>query len=113
MTRDWLGLRPKLRLGVPRAGFQFAGDRSGKRQAIILACASKNYFGAGLRATGAEPVLWTTSLMAPEAYTLKTALDAWMAGGSGDEIRKQATQAYARYQKSSEGAAFHLFATGW
>jgi len=94
-------------------GKQFAGDRNGKRQAVMLACASKNYFGAGLRVTGAEPVLWTTGLMAPEAYTLKATLDAWMAGGSGDQIRKEAARAYARYQKISERAALQLFATGW
>lgn len=91
----------------------FAGDRSGKRQVIVLACASKNYFAAGLRATGAAPGLWTTDLMAPEAYTLKVALDAWMTGGSGDEIRKRAAQAYARYQKITERAALQLLATGW
>ena len=44
-------------------------------QAIVLACASKQYFGDVLRASGAFPLLWTTNLMAPEAYTLKSALD--------------------------------------
>jgi hypothetical protein len=31
------------------------------------ACASKQFFGPGLRATGAQPLLWTVGLMAPEA----------------------------------------------
>ena len=88
---------------------QFAGDRSGERQAVILVCASKSHCGEGLRVTGAETVFWTTGLMAPEAYTLKAALDAWMTAGSGDEIRKQA---YARYQKTGERAALQLSATG-
>ena len=39
------------------------------RDAIILACASKQYFAGPLRASGAYPLLWTTGLMAPEAYT--------------------------------------------
>jgi hypothetical protein len=41
----------------------------------------QNVFGSGLKTTGA-PLLWTTGLMAPEAYTLKAALDGWIAGES-------------------------------
>ena len=41
-----------------------------KRDAIILACASKNFFADPLKATGAKPLVWTTNLMAPEAYIL-------------------------------------------
>lgn len=89
------------------------GNGGAKRQAIILACASKQYFGAGLRSTGAEPVLWTTNLMAPEAYTLKAALDGWIAGETGEQIRERAASAYAKYQKISEKAAMKLFASGW
>jgi len=84
-----------------------------KRQAIVLACASRQYFGAALKPTGAEPLLWTTNLMAPEAYTLKAALDGWIAGETGEEIRERAAAAYAKYQKISEKAAIKLFATGW
>jgi hypothetical protein len=52
------------------------GKKANKpREAIILACASKPYFGPYRKPTGAEPLLWTTGLMAPEAYTLKAALD--------------------------------------
>lgn len=91
----------------------FRGDGGSKRQAIILACASKQYFGSGLKVTGAEPVLWTTNLMAPEAYTLKAALDGWIADESGEQIRQRAASAYAQYQKSSQKAALRLFATGW
>jgi hypothetical protein len=64
----------------------YASKDAGKREAIILACASKAYFSSGLRATGAQPLLWTTGLMAPEAYTRKAALDGW-AGESGEQIR--------------------------
>ena len=78
-----------------------------------LACASQQYFGATLKPTGAEPLLWTTNLMAPEAYTLKAALDGWIAGETNEQIRKRAAAAYAQYQKISEKAALKLFATGW
>lgn len=83
------------------------------RQAIILACGSKIYFAPALRASGAYPLLWTTNLMAPEAYTLKSALDGWIAGESDDQIRDRAAAAYDRYQKCGMKAARRLMATGW
>lgn len=91
----------------------FRGDAAQKRQAIVLACASKQYFGTALKPTGAEPLLWTTSLMAPEAYTLKAALEGWIAGESNEQIRQRAATEYAKYQRISKRAALRLFATGW
>jgi hypothetical protein len=83
------------------------------RDAVILACASKQYFAATLRTGGAYPLLWTTNLMAPEAYTLKSALDGWIAGETADQIRDRAASAYDKYQKCGYNAARRLFATGW
>jgi hypothetical protein len=91
-----------------------AGKKQGKpRRTIILACASKPYFASYLRATGAEPLLWTTGLMAPEAYTLQAALTGWIAGESDEAIRGRAAAAYDKYQKCGARAALRLFATGW
>lgn len=90
------------------------GQNSTKpRRAIVLACASKPYFGPYLRKTGAEPLLWTTGLMAPEAYTLKAALDGWVSGESPDAIRQRAAQAYDKYQRCGPRAALRLFSSGW
>jgi hypothetical protein len=83
------------------------------RRTIVLACASKQYFGSYIRETGAEPLLWTTGLMAPEAYTLKAALDGWIAAENDEAIRQRAAQAYDKYQKCGERAASRLFAAGW
>jgi hypothetical protein len=83
------------------------------RDAIILACASKQYFGEALRAAGAYPLLWTTNLMAPEAYTLKSALDGWTAGESNEQIRERSAVAYDKFQKCGLRGARRLFATGW
>jgi hypothetical protein len=83
------------------------------RQAIILACASKNYFAESLRLSGAYPLLWTTNLMAPEAYTLKSALDGWILGESNEQIRTRAAAAYNQYQKCGINAARRLLVTGW
>jgi len=93
---------------------RFPHDRNTvKRQAIILACASRQYFSAPLRASGAHPLLWTTNLMAPEAYTLKHALDGWIAGESDEQVRERAAAAYHQYQKCGLTAARRLFVTGW
>jgi hypothetical protein len=83
------------------------------RDAIILACASKEYFADVLHADGAYPLLWTTNLMAPEAYTLKSALEGWIGGESNDQIRDRAAAAYDKYQKCGFNAARRLFSTGW
>jgi hypothetical protein len=83
------------------------------RDAIILACASKQYFAEALRESGAVPLLWTTGLMAPEAYTLKAALDGWIENESSEQIRERAAAAYDKYQKCGLRGARRLFATGW
>ena len=84
-----------------------------ERQAIILACASKQYFSKLLERTGARPLLWTTNLMAPEAYILSAALDGWIKHESDEQIRMRAAAAYNQYQHCGLKAASNLFATGW
>ena len=78
----------------------FRGNLNSNREAVILACASKAFFGPNLRPTGAHPLIWTTGLLAPEAYTLKAALDGWMAGESGEQIRQRVAKIYAQFQKN-------------
>jgi len=84
-----------------------------KRKAIILACISKKYFAKPLERTGAEPLLWTTNLMAPEAYILSAAIDGWLKQESDEQIRVRAAKAYNSYQNCGLKAANGLFATGW
>jgi hypothetical protein len=91
-----------------------AGAKGNKpRGTIILACASKAFFGPYIRQTGAQPLLWTTGLMAPEAYTLRAALTGWIANEDDEAIRHRAAQAYDKYQKCGARAASRLFAAGW
>jgi hypothetical protein len=94
----------------PLARMPARGGDGIPRCAVILACASRPYFESPLRAAGAFPLLWTTGLMAPEAYTLAAALETWMAGESAREVRRKAAQAYDRYQKCGLSAAYRLFA---
>jgi len=83
------------------------------RETIILACASKGYFADSLRTTGARPLLWTTNLMAPEAYSLSAALDGWLKHETDEQIRLRAAKAYSTYQRIGLRGASGLFATGW
>lgn len=84
-----------------------------KKDVIILACISRSYYSEALRSAGAHPLLWTTGLMAPEAYTLKAAIDGWILKEDGQAIRKRAAEAYNQYQKCGIKGAMNLFATGW
>jgi hypothetical protein len=88
-----------------------AGAKGNKpRRTIILACASKAFFGPYIRQSGALPLLWTTGLMAPEAYTLKAAMTGWIANEDDETIRHRAAQAYDKYQRCGPRAALKLFA---
>ena len=96
---------------LPRRPKGRQGDA--RRDAVILACASKGYFADAIKESGANPLLWTTNLMAPEAYVLKAAVDGWLAGEGGEQVRERAARQYHAYQKCGLGAARRLFATGW
>ena len=84
-----------------------------KREAVILACASRNYFSVHLKKTGASPLLWTTNLMAPEAYILHDAIEGWARNETGEQVRSRAAAAYAKYQRISKKAAEGLLVSGW
>jgi len=83
-----------------------------KRDVIILACASRAFFSDVIHRAGANPLLWTTGLMAPEAYTLQAAIEARFAGQGADSVRMKAAEVYSRYQKCSLNAAKRLLVTG-
>jgi len=88
---------------------QAATVNSGARSAIVLACDSASYFLEHLQATGAHPLLLTTGLMAPEAYTLDAAVRAWIEKGTTNAVIEAAAAAYHRYQKCGLRAARRLF----
>ena len=91
--------------------FENAWDK--RRETIILACYSKNYFSSHLRSTGSSPLLWTSGLMCPEAYTLHDAIHEWVNEKPGPTIRLAAAKAYSRYQHCSIKAAQNLLVQGW
>ena len=75
-------------------------------RSIVLACASQQFFASYLRAAGSKPLLLTTGLMAPEAYTLTAAIEAFVTNG---DVREAAARAYDRFQKCGIKAARRLF----
>jgi hypothetical protein len=83
------------------------------RDTIILACLSQRYFADPIRQSGATPLLWTTGLMAPEAYTLESALEGWIARETPEQIRMRAAKAYHTYQHCGIKAAKRLLVTGF
>jgi hypothetical protein len=83
------------------------------RPVVVLACMSREYFGAPLRAAGARPVLLTTGLLAPEAYVLSSVVAGWLAREDGEQIRERAATAYHRHQHCGLEAGRRLFVTGW
>lgn len=84
-------------------------DQAAAGSSIVLACSSKSYFHDKLHAAGSHPLLLTTGLMAPEAYTLDAAIRSWIAGSSVAATREAAATAYHKYQKSGLRGARSLF----
>ena len=92
----------------------FPHNRDGQsREAIMLACSAKYYFSEALKQAQAYPLVWTTGLMAPEAYTLEAALNSWVKRESREAIRSAAADAYHRYQKCGLNASRRLLVSGF
>lgn len=92
---------------------RFTGPSGNTRETIILACISKRFFAEHLRATKAQPLVWTTGLMAPEAYTLRAAINGWVQRETAEQVRERAAAAYNKYQKCGINGARRLLVTGW
>jgi hypothetical protein len=75
-------------------------------RSIVLACASRQYFEPLLQRAGSKPLLLTTGLMAPEAYTLGAAIDAHVRHG---DVHEASAQAYQAHQKCGIKGARRLF----
>jgi hypothetical protein len=84
-----------------------------KRNCIILACVSKTFFAPHLKATKSNPIVWTTGLMCPEAYTVHDAISGFIDNQSDENIRNRAAMAYSKYQKCSLKFSRSLLVTGY
>lgn len=75
-------------------------------RSIVLACASRPYFEPLLTRAGSKPLLLTTGLMAPEAYTLSAAIEAYV---KKEDVREAAARAYDKHQSCGIKGARRLF----
>ncbi|WP_420321471.1 hypothetical protein [Flagellimonas sp.] len=90
---------------------EFTNIDNEERDVIILACYSRSYFKPHLEKSKVNPLVWTTGLMAPEAYTIHDAITGYVNGETNDEIRIRAAKAYHKYQKCGLNAAKNLLVT--
>jgi len=91
----------------------FQNSDKEKRDVIILACYSKRFFSPHLQSANVNPMVWTTGLMCPEAYTVHDAITGYLNNETTEQIRSRVALAYAKYQKCSSKAARNLLVTGW
>ena len=84
---------------------------TGDRAAIVLACKSRPHFEPLLNSVGCQSLLLTTGFMAPEAYTLEAALNAWIERKSNATVHEQAAAAYHKFQKCGMNGSRRLFYT--
>lgn len=89
----------------------FVNEDKIERDIIILGCISKDYFEPVLKDANVNPLVWTTGLMAPEAYTIHDAITGYLNGEENLDIRLRAAKAYSKYQKCSLRAAKNLLVT--
>ncbi len=92
---------------------KFTNTDSKKRDVIILACFSKMYFEPHLKSANVNPLVWTSNLMCPEAYTVHDAISGYINNETNEQIRTRAAKAYNKYQKCGEKAARNLLITGF
>jgi hypothetical protein len=84
-----------------------------KRDVAIFACASKPYFKEAVIKAGANPLIWTTHLMCPEAYTLLATVNGWIKKDQPSVVRESVAQTYNQYHKCGIRGARNLFVTGF
>lgn len=92
---------------------KYHSNTAGKKDVMILACYSMRYFAPEIKKAGANPVLWTTHLMAPEAYTFEAALDGWIKNELRIQIEERAAQAYHKYQNCGINRQRNFFVSGF
>lgn len=79
-----------------------------KREAMIYACISKKYFAQHIKNTGAIPVVWTSGLCSPEAYSLAAALESRINNEAIENAALRSAEAYHKYQRCGLKAARRL-----
>ena len=77
--------------------------------AMAFCCKSRPFFEKRVEACGSKNLLLTNGFMAPEAYSIKAAIDGWLKGDSDIKIARRAAVFYNDFQKCGLKGAFNLF----
>tara|TARA_B100001750_G_scaffold241966_1_gene254530 strand:- start:429 stop:1190 length:762 start_codon:yes stop_codon:yes gene_type:complete len=91
--------------------YQFNSKTKSDIETMILTCFSQLNFCDAVSNTSAIPLLLTTNAIAPEAYSIKGALDVWINNRDSKEILDEASMQYNNYQNCGIKAAKSLFTT--
>lgn len=105
----YIGHDGLMDFGLPN---EFKNIDGKTRDCIILACISRKYFGRFIEQAKANPLVWTTGLMCPEAYTLHDAITGYIKNEPQESVRSRAIAAYVKYQKCGYNAACSLLVSG-
>ena len=89
--------------------YKFKSSKTSNVETMILTCFSQLKFCNAISTTSATSRLLTTNALAPEAYSLNGALNAWISNKDSNEIINQASYQYNYYQKCGIKAAQSLF----
>ena len=84
----------------------------GPRGVFFVGCQSAKWFPDKFRAPGVEPLLFTTTNMAPEAYVGLALYDGIARGLPKPDVRRNVAEAYRVYQRL-ERAPLALFVNDW
>ncbi len=76
---------------------------------FVLACFSDKYFAEALRAAGSQPLLMTSSYIAPEGYATVAMAVALGDNLPASEVRRAVVRAYAKYQRITASHAGRYF----
>lgn len=71
-----------------------------RREAMVFACNSQYFFDHLIESVGSVLILGTQQFMAPEAYSVHAAVNAWLKGESQAGIKSEASLAYHNYQRN-------------
>jgi len=84
-----------------------------RKDAVVIACASKSYFIPHFLKTDSYPLVTTTSLLYPGAFILDGIIDKWARMQSEEDIKNAAGDAYHKVKECGKQAARNMFDTGW
>jgi len=92
----------------------FKNADSRPKDAVAIACISKDYFKPYWELAGAYPLVMTSGLMYPGAFCTEFIVNEWALLNDAEACRKAAGSAYYKYKpKSGPNGSNNLFRTGW